>query len=102
MIDSLHERWARHPGFHVYHFGAYEPAALKRLMGRFATREAELDRLLRGRRFVDLHAVVREGLRIGVEAYGLKQLEDVHGFLDRKSTRLNSSHDLASRMPSSA
>jgi len=80
LVDTLHARWAAHPGFAVYHFGAYEPAALKRLMGRHATRENELDQLLRGERFVDLHAVVREHLRIGVEVYGLKQLEAVHGF----------------------
>jgi len=80
LIDALLARFERHPGFHVYHFGAYEPAALKRLMGRHATREEGLDRLLRGERFVDLHAVVRQALRIGVEAYGLKQLEAVHGF----------------------
>lgn len=80
LIDALLARWEAHPDLHVYHFGAYEPAALKRLMGRHATREDALDRLLRGERFVDLHAVVREGLRVGVEAYGLKQLEAVHGF----------------------
>lgn len=80
LIDTLHARWAEHRDFCVYHFGAYEPAALKRLMGRHATRENELDQLLRGERFVDLHAVVRESLRIGVETYGLKQLEVVHGF----------------------
>ena len=28
-----------HPGMHVYHYAPYEPAALKRLMGRFAERE---------------------------------------------------------------
>jgi len=80
LIDLLLARWEEDPGFAVYHFGAYEPAALKRLMGRHATREDELDRLLRGERFVDLHAVVRESMRIGVEVYGLKQLEAVHGY----------------------
>ncbi len=90
VIDMLLARWARHPGFHVYHFGAYEPAALKRLMGRHATREEGLDRLLRGERFVDLHAVVRQALRIGVEAYGLKQLEAVHGYARELDLRLAS------------
>jgi uncharacterized protein len=80
-LDALEARLAGDPGGHVYHFGAYEPAALKRLMGSHATREEALDRLLRGGRFVDLHAVVRQSLRIGVEVYGLKQLEPVHGFV---------------------
>ena len=35
------------PDLHVYHFAPYEPAALKRLMGRYATREDEIDRMLR-------------------------------------------------------
>ncbi len=80
LIDTLLAQWEKHPGFAVYHFGAYEPAALKRLMGRHATKAEELDRLLRGQRFVDLHTVVRESLRIGIETYGLKQLEAVHGY----------------------
>jgi len=79
-IDLVSERLERHPDLHIYHFAPYEPAALKRLMGRHATREAELDELLRAERFVDLHAVVKESLRVGVEKYGLKELELVHGF----------------------
>lgn len=80
FVDLCMARWESDPGFHVYHFAPYEPAALKRLMGRHATREAEMDRLLRGERFVDLHAVVRQGLRAGVERYSLKDLEPFHGF----------------------
>lgn len=81
LVDELTERWEREPGFHVYHFGAYEPGALKRLMGRYATREDELDRLLRGERFVDLHRVVTQGLRVGVEGYSIKKLEPAYGFV---------------------
>ena len=35
------------PDLHIYHFAPYEPAALKRLMGRYASREEEVDFLLR-------------------------------------------------------
>lgn len=80
FLDFVERRWERHPDLHVYHFGAYEPAALKRLVSRHTTRAEILDRLLRGQRFVDLHAVVREGLRVGVERYGLKELEPLTGF----------------------
>jgi predicted RecB family nuclease len=83
FVDFALARVQEHPGAHVYHFGAYEPAALKRLAARHATRSAELDQLLRGRRFVDLHAVVREAFRVGVERYGLKELEALHGFQRR-------------------
>ncbi|MGY4478640.1 TM0106 family RecB-like putative nuclease [Bradyrhizobium sp. USDA 3364] len=87
FIDFALARVQQHPGAHVYHFGAYEPAALKRLSARHATRGPELDQLLRGRRFVDLHAVVREAFRIGVECYGLKELEALHGFQRRLDLR---------------
>ncbi len=43
-------RLQQFPDLHIYHFAPYEPAALKRLMGRYATREEEIDRLLRGKR----------------------------------------------------
>jgi uncharacterized protein len=64
----------------LYHFSPYEPAAVKRLMTRHGTREAEVDRLLRGGRFVDLLAVTRRGLRASVESYSLKELEPFFGF----------------------
>jgi len=79
FIDRAVDRWKQHPGMHVYHFAPYEPAALKRLMGRYATREEELDRMLRGGLFVDLFAVVRHAIRAGVESYSIKQLEQFYG-----------------------
>ncbi|MCY4508389.1 MAG: TM0106 family RecB-like putative nuclease, partial [Acidobacteria bacterium] len=57
FIDDVMARWEQHPGFHIYHYGAYETTAVKRLMSCYATREDEVDRLLRGRVFVDLHRV---------------------------------------------
>ena len=49
-------------------------------MTRYATREDEVDQLLRGRVFVDLHRVVRQGLRASVESYSIKRLEPFYGF----------------------
>lgn len=80
LVDTLIERLDRNPDFHIYHFTPYEPGAMKRLMGRYATREDEVDRLLRGSRFVDLHGIVRQGLRVGVESYSLKNLEALYDF----------------------
>src|SRR5262245_27279386 len=74
------DAWASHPGMHVYHYAPYEPAALKRLMGRFAEREKDIDSLLRAGRFVDLYAVVRQGVRAGIERYSIKSLEPLYGF----------------------
>ena len=72
------EQVARHPAAHIYHYASYEPAALKRLAMRYATMEAELDQLLRERRFVDLYRVVVQSLRASTEAYSLKDLEALY------------------------
>jgi uncharacterized protein len=80
VVDLVIARWQADPGMHVYHYAPYEPSAFKRLMGRYATREDEIDRLLRGRRFVDLYAVIRQGVRAGVERYSIKNLEPLYGF----------------------
>ena len=80
FIDDVMARWEQHSGFHIYHYGAYETTAVKRLMSRYATREDEVDRLLHGRVFVDLYRVVRQGLRVSVESYSIKQLEPFYGF----------------------
>ena len=80
FIDAATEIRRRSPGAHIYHFAPYEPAALKRLMGRYATREVELDQLLRARSLVDLHAVVKRALIAGVERYSIKDLEPYFGY----------------------
>jgi uncharacterized protein len=80
VIDLVMRAWERNAGMHVYHYAPYEPTAMKRLMGRYSSRAAELDRLLRGGRFVDLYAVVRQGLRAGVEKYSIKNLETFYGY----------------------
>jgi hypothetical protein len=73
-------RWKKFPDLHIYHYAPYEQSALKRLMGRYATREEELDRLLRAKLFVDLYGVVRHGLRASVESYSIKRLEPFYEF----------------------
>jgi predicted RecB family nuclease len=80
FVDVIMERWTRHPTMHVYHFTAYEPSALERLMGRYATREDQIDRMLRAGLFVDLHTIVKQTLRASVEQYSLKALESFHHF----------------------
>ena len=79
-MDFIMDRLARFPDMHVYHFAPYEPTAFRKLMGRHATREQELDRLLRGRRFIDLFAVVRQSMWAGVESYSIKRLEPLNGY----------------------
>lgn len=80
FIDDAMARWDANEGFHIYHYAPYEPSAIKRLMGRHATREDEVDRLLRGGRFVDLYAIVRHAVRASVESYSIKCLEPFFGY----------------------
>lgn len=80
FIDLVVQIRRNEPGAHVYHFAPYEPAALKRLMGRHATREVKLDELLRGKAFVDLHQVVKRSLIASVERYSIKDLEPFFGY----------------------
>ena len=94
LIDFITVRRERHPGLHVYHYNHYEPTsvdhltelhetrqeAVGRLMGRFATREDEVDDLFRLGVFVDLYRVVRQGIRAGVESYSIKRLEPLCGY----------------------
>lgn len=74
FIDHL----MRFPHAHIYHYAPYETAALKRLAMRYATMEAELDQLLREKRFVDLYQVVRQAIRASTEGYSLKDLEKIY------------------------
>jgi predicted RecB family nuclease len=75
LVDFLHERLRADPDTHVYHYAAYEPVVLKRLMGLYGTREEEVDDLLRRGVLVDLFAVVRHALRASCPSYSLKDIE---------------------------
>jgi predicted RecB family nuclease len=81
FVDDVMARWSLFPDLHIYHYSAYEPSALKRLMGRYASREREVDRMLRAGIFVDLYSIVRQSIRAGIERYGLKDLEVFYSFV---------------------
>jgi predicted RecB family nuclease len=81
LMNLFTSQLERFPDAHIYHFHSYEPSALKHLMGKHATRELEVDRLLRGGVMVDLHRIVRQTLRASVESYGLKKLEPLYGYV---------------------
>jgi predicted RecB family nuclease len=86
FMDLVMSRLQTSPGLHIYHYAAYEPSRLKRLAGRYATREDDLDRLLRGKVFVDLYSVVRASLLASTESYSLKALEPL--FMEAREERI--------------
>jgi predicted RecB family nuclease len=75
LVDFITQRRRHFPAMHVYHYAGYEKDALRRLAQRHATRETEIDDLLRGEVLVDLFVVVRRAIAISEERYGLKNLE---------------------------
>ena len=79
FVDWVYPRWRARPDMHVYHYGNYEIAVLRDLSCRYATREDQVDEMLRGRAFVDLYSVVRHGLAIGEPGYSIKNVEKIYG-----------------------
>jgi predicted RecB family nuclease len=78
FIDWVHARWRADPAMHIYHYASYEKSAVQRLMGQHATREREVDDLLRGEVFVDLYAIVKQGFIVGTPSYSLKDIERLY------------------------
>lgn len=58
FIDWVYARWHEDPTMHIYHYASYEVTAMRKLMGRYGTREKEVDDLLRNEVFVDLYRIV--------------------------------------------
>ncbi len=87
FVDTVIELREGEPDLHVYHYAPHERAKLRSLSVQYATREAEVDELLRSEVLVDLFAVVRQGVQVGEESYSLKALERHHGFV-RKETEV--------------
>jgi uncharacterized protein len=91
FIDFIVERRQRYPQMHVYHYADYEKAALRRLAQAHATREQEVDDLLRGEVLVDLYAVVRQALVISEDSYSIKRLEKFYDF--KRATEVRKGDD---------
>jgi predicted RecB family nuclease len=80
FVDFVVARRRAHPHLHVFHYAPHEASKLRSLALKYATREDEVDQLLRDGVLVDLYAVVRQGMQVGEESYGLKRLERHTGF----------------------
>ena len=78
FLAMVRKRRKRHPKMHIYHYAAYEKAALLRLAGRYGVGEDEVDDLLRSGVLVDLFPLVRKSVRVGTENYSLKSLEPLY------------------------
>src|SRR5262249_14645566 len=75
FMEFVYVHLTAHPSAYVYHYSHYEPTALKRLAGRYAIAEHQLDDLLRTMKFIDLYKVVREAILVSESGYSIKKLE---------------------------
>ncbi len=80
VLTFFREHMCAHPGAHIYHYGAYETTALKRLASAHGVGEAPLDQLLREQRFVDLYRIIHQGLVTSEPGASLKDLEVLYGY----------------------
>lgn len=80
FIATAMERRRKYPDMHIYHYGAYEETAIKRMAGRHGTGMDEVDELLRAGVLVDLYRAVKQGLRASVESYSIKKLEPLYEY----------------------
>ena len=78
LVDLVVDRLDADPDMHVYHYASYERSVLQRLAARYDTRQAAVDRILRGQVLVDLYQVVRHAVLVSQEGYGLKKLEPLY------------------------
>lgn len=62
FIAQVCQRRREYPDMHIYHYGAYEETAIKRMTGRHATCADEVDEMLRAEVFVDLYRVVKQAI----------------------------------------
>ncbi|WP_433876175.1 TM0106 family RecB-like putative nuclease [Sinomonas atrocyanea] len=88
FVDYIQRRRGQHPGLHVYHYAAYEKAALRKLSVRHGVCEAEIDSWLREGLLVDLYQSVRQGIRISERSYSIKKLEPLYMGGDLRTAEL--------------
>lgn len=87
FIDYVLEQKKKYPQLKIYHYASYEPSALKRLMGRYGTKESEIDHLLRTGTFIDLYSIARQSIRAGIEKYSIKDLEQFYKYRRKANLR---------------
>ena len=80
LIEYLADRRDRFPDMHVHHYNHTERSSLERLTRHHGVAELELEKLVAEGRFVDLFPIVTGAVQIGVESYGLKEVERLTSF----------------------
>lgn len=80
LVEWLADRRTRFPGMHVYHYNHTERSSLERLVAEHDLSDAKVYEFVSSGLFVDLLAIIRKAMQIGIESYSLKQVEKLAGF----------------------
>jgi len=91
FMDFVTKHLRQYPEAHIYHYASYEETAIKRLMGLHATREREVDNLLRNNKLIDLYEIVRESIRVSEPSYSIKNIE--HFYLEARTGDVKNAGD---------
>ncbi len=81
LVAYIRSRRELHPDMHVFHYSHAETSMLGTIVVSDLEEVEAFEDLVASRVFVDLYKVVRQGLRIGLESYGLKRVERLAGFV---------------------
>ncbi len=81
FVRFIRERRLSDPAMHVYHYSHAETSMLGAISSVDPAEVANFEALHDEGIFVDLYKVVRQGLRVGAESYGLKTVEKLAGYV---------------------
>jgi uncharacterized protein len=84
LVARILERRKQYPDMHVFHYSHAETSMLRAIAAIDMDEIEQFEDLIASGVFIDLYKVVRQGLRVGVESYGLKSIEKLAGF-ERKA-----------------
>lgn len=77
-VNWVEQRRLEYPGLHVYHYGNYEKAAIRRLAQQYSTKEVVIDKWLRSELLIDLLPIVKGSIVLGEDSYSIKKVEKLY------------------------
>ena len=80
LVKFITARQRQYPNMHVYHYNHTERSSLASLLVEQADTLDRFRELVEKNIFIDIYQIIRQGLIIGVESYGLKNIEKIAGF----------------------
>ncbi len=89
LVDWIATRLKEDPEMHVYHYGQESLDEIRRATGEYATREQQVKGFFGKKIFIDLNAVIRNGVRVGASSYHLEEIEKLYSDKTRSGESSN-------------